>query len=106
MIKYAVMALAAALMIQTGPAAAAEDKEMDCGYQGAIVAAIQTARMDRVKERKVPEAVLAGKAGAVTWPERYNAAIPLFTGEIYKLKMRDLRKTDLGAQWKAACLAN
>lgn len=101
--KYVVLALAAALALNAGSAAAETAKEADCGHQAAIVSAIQKARMDRVKERKVSEAVLAGE---VTWPERYNAAIPLFTGEIYKLKKRDLRKTDLGAQWKAACLAN
>lgn len=101
--KYVALALAGALALSAGSVAADTAKEEDCGHQAAIVAAIQKARMDRVKERKVQEAVLAGE---VTWPERYNAAIPLFTGEIYKLKKRDLRKTDLGAQWKAACLAN
>ena len=67
------------------------------------MAAVQQARLNRVKERKVTETVLAGE---VTWPERYNAAIPLFAGEVYKLKMRDLRNSDQGVAWRALCLEN
>lgn len=97
------LVLATALVVSGAvPAVAASKKEKDCGHQAAVVLAIQKARLARVSERKVQEAVLAGE---VTWPERYNAAIPLFSAEIYKIKMRDLKKIDLGDQWKEACLA-
>ncbi|MGB3245269.1 MAG: hypothetical protein WBB25_12085 [Sulfitobacter sp.] len=94
-------ALAGAVLVTSGPAFAASAKEIDGGHQAAVVAAVQKARLDRVSEQKVKAAVLAGE---VTWPENYNAAIPLFSAEIYKLKMRDLKKTDLGAQWKTTCM--
>ena len=96
------VALVSALMVSgAAPAFAASKKEKDCDHQAAVVSAVQQARLDRVKERKVSEVVLAGE---VTWPERYNAAIPLFAGEVYKLKMRDLKAADLGAEWKATCM--
>lgn len=100
MIKLVTMA-AFALTV-AAPAFAASEKETDCGHQAAVVSAIQQARLDRVAERKVKETVLAGE---VTWPERYNKAIPLFSAEIYKIKRGDLKKTDLAVQWKATCLA-
>lgn len=103
MIKTVMCSTVLGLAILAGSAQAQTKKETECGYQGDIVAAIQQARMNKVSEKKVPDTVLAGE---VTWPERFNAAIPIFTGEIYKLKMRDLRKTDLGKQWLEACLAN
>ena len=95
--------LAGAVLVASGPAFAESAKETDCGHQAAVVAAVQKARIERVSEKKVKEAVLAGE---VTWPERYNAAIPLFSAEVYKIKMRDLKKTDLAAQWKIACLGS
>ena len=94
--------LAASIVVSAVPGFAASKKE-ECGYQADIVAAVRQARLDRVSERKVTEAVLAGE---VTWPERYNVAIAIFAGEIYKIKMRDLRKTDIAKQWRGACLAN
>jgi len=99
------LTLAAALTLSAAaaPAFAASKKETDCAHQAAVVSAVQAARVARVPERKVKETVLAGE---VTWPERYNNAIPLFSAEIYKLKVRDLKKTDLGEEWKATCLAN
>ncbi len=95
-------ALAAAVLVGAGAAEAASKKE-DCGYQRDIVKAVQKARMDRVPERKVTDTVLEGE---VTWPERYNPTIAIFAAEIYKLKMRDLRKTDVGDQWEQVCLNN
>jgi len=102
MIRLIIPALFACAAL-AGPGVAASKKEQDCAHQAAVVASVQAARLARVSERKVKDAVLAGE---VTWPERYNAAIPLFAGEVYKIKMRDLKKVDLGDQWKATCLAN
>lgn len=93
------IALAATLLAT--PLAAAETKEQSCKYQAEVVAAIQKARLDRVKERDVPQAV--AEAGP-TWPENYNAAIPLITPWVYEQKMRDIRKKDLGAAWMELCL--
>lgn len=95
--------LAAGLMATAAPGFAASKKEKECGYQADIVAAVRQARLDRVSERNVTNTVLAGE---VSWPERYNVTIAIFAGEIYKLKMRELRKTDVAKQWRGACLAN
>nr|WP_174825577.1 MULTISPECIES: hypothetical protein [unclassified Ruegeria] len=83
------------------PLAAQEAKKQDCQYQADVVAAIQKARLDKVKERDVPEAVAAS---APTWPDNYNAAIPLITPWVYEQKMRDIRKKDLAAAWLELCL--
>ncbi len=81
-------------------AAADADKVESCGHQATVVAAIQQARLDRVKERKVQELLLAN----AIWPEQYNTAIPLLTPWVYEMKMRDVRKQDLGAAWTELCL--
>ncbi len=96
-------AVALVMTVTASSVSAASAKEKDCGYQADIVAAVQKARLDRVREKDVTEVVLAGE---VTWPENYNAAIPIFAGEVYKLKMRDLRNSDQGAAWRKLCLAN
>lgn len=93
------IAIAAAVLAT--PLAAAETKEESCQYQADVVAAIQQARLDRVKERDVPQAVADSSP---TWPENYNAAIPLITPWVYEQKMRDVRKKDLGAAWLELCL--
>jgi hypothetical protein len=93
------IAIAAALLAT--PLAAAETKEQSCRYQADVVAAIQQARLDKVKERDVVEAVAETSP---TWPENYNAAIPLITPWVYEQKMRDVRKKDLGAAWLELCL--
>ena len=95
--------LAAGMIASAAPGFAATKKEKECGYQADIVTAVQKARLDRVRERDVTKVVLAGD---VTWPKNYNAAIPIFAGEVYKLKMRDLRNSDQGAAWRKLCLAN
>ena len=76
-------------------------KDADCGYQADVVAAIQKARLERVKEGKVAEHIAATNP---EWPERYNAAVTVLAGPIYDLKRRDLKSVDLGQQWKTACL--
>lgn len=93
------IAIAAAVLAT--PLAAAETKEQSCEYQSEVVAAIQKARLDRVKERDVPQAVADT---APTWPENYNAAIPLIAPWVYEQKMRDVRKKNLGAVWLELCL--
>lgn len=96
MYRYALVALLAA-----SPLAAAETKQQSCQYQADVVAAIQQARLDRVKERDVPAAVAATNP---TWPENYNAAIPLIAPWVYQQKMRDVRDQDLSAAWLELCL--
>ncbi|MEM1004815.1 MAG: hypothetical protein AAF496_11485 [Pseudomonadota bacterium] len=93
------VALAFAMMAT--PLVAAETKEQSCQYQADVVAAIQQARLDRVKERDVPQAVADSGPG---WPENYNAAIPLIAPWVYEQKMRDVRNKDLGAAWLELCL--
>jgi hypothetical protein len=84
------------------PLMAEDTPEQSCAYQADIVAAVQQARKDRVKERDVPEAVAATNP---EWPENYNAAIPLVTPWVYEQKMKVIRKEDLGAAWKDLCLS-
>ena len=89
-------------VLATSPALAQElSKEESCGYQADVVAAVQQARLDRVSERKVPEAVAATDP---TWPEGFNNAVPLITPWVYEQKMKDIRKEDLGAVWREMCL--
>lgn len=92
------LTLAAALL--AAPLSAAESQEESCAYQAQVVAAIQKARLDRVKETDVPAAVAATSP---TWPENYNAAIPLITPWVYEQKMRDIRGKDLSAAWSELC---
>ena len=98
MMKPIAMAVAAVLLMTSGPSFAASKKATDCGHQAAVVGAVQKARIERVKERKVAEHV-------ATWPESYNTAIPLVTPWVYEMKMRDLKKQDLAAAWNEMCLA-
>ena len=97
-------ALLAALVALATPTFAADEisKEDDCAYQADVVGAIQTARMDRVRESKLAEAIAATEP---TWSEQFNNAITLLGGAIYQLKHRDLKGIDLSAQWKEACLS-
>ena len=83
------------------PVYAAETKAQSCGYQADVVAAIQKARLDRVKEREVPKAIAATNPG---WPENYNAAIPLIAPWVYDKKRKVLKTEDLSAAWKDLCL--
>ena len=102
-IRPAAAALVAATLTFgfSAPAIAADSPETSCAYQAQVVAAIQQARRDRVKERDVPAAIAATNP---TWPENYNAAIPLITPWVYEKKMREVRRQDLGAAWKEVCL--
>lgn len=93
--------LAAVLAISAVPAFAQTEKEVSCQYQAQVVEAIQTARLDRVKERDVKRAVLGVDQG---WPERFNAAIPLITPWVYELPMDQVRDNNLGEVWNEMCL--
>ncbi|WP_037228707.1 hypothetical protein [Roseobacter sp. GAI101] len=92
----------AALLGGAAPVWAQTAAEVDCGYQAAVVEAVRQARIERVKERKVPEHVAAS---APTWPEKYNAVVPLVAPWVYEMKMRDVKANDLGAAWNEMCLA-
>ena len=58
MIRLATAASLAAALLAT-PVVAADTKEQSCTYQAQVVAAIQNARLDRVKERDVAKVVAA-----------------------------------------------
>lgn len=96
MIRLAVLAC-----LLTTPALAAETKAQSCGYQADVVAAIQKARLARVKERDVPKAIAATNPG---WPEGYSAAIPLIAPWVYEKKRKVIKNEDLSAAWKELCL--
>ncbi len=93
----------AAMAVVGGAVQAATEKQIDCAHQAAVIAAVQQARLDRVKEPDVFEHVSAQGA----WPARYNQSIAIFAGWIYgsDVRMRDLRKQDFGAAWNELCLA-
>jgi len=92
----------ASVLVSAGAVQAQSKKEIDCGHQASVVAAIQQARIDRVAERDVA-AHVADKA---VWPENYNGAIPALTGWVYGelISKRDLRTKDLAAAWQEICL--
>ncbi|WP_170475980.1 hypothetical protein [Ruegeria arenilitoris] len=89
-----------AILLAT-PTVAQETKAQSCRYQSDVVYAIQQARLNKVKERDVAQAVADGNP---SWPENYNAAIPLITPWVYQQKMRDVRNKNLGAAWLELCL--
>lgn len=93
--------LAGTLVLTALPAAAQSEKEVSCGYQAEVVAAVRQARLDRVREAKVQETVLAGDPA---WPANFNNAIPLVTPWIYEMPRKDVRDNDLAKVWKDACL--
>lgn len=94
-------ALAVSLGLAAAPGFAKDSKEVSCDYQAQVVAAIQQARLDRVKERDVAQHIADSDPA---WPDNYNAAIPIMTPWVYEQKMRDVRKNDLSAAWKELCL--
>ncbi|SLN48126.1 hypothetical protein TRL7639_02646 [Falsiruegeria litorea R37] len=100
MIRLATAASLAAALLAT-PVAAADTKQQSCTYQAQVVAAVQNARLDRVKERDVAEAVAATNP---TWPDNYNNAIPIIAPWVYQQKMSTVRKENLGEAWLELCL--
>lgn len=97
-------ALIAALCCLALPAVAEDaiSKEADCQFQSDVVTAIQTARLARVKEANLVEAIAETNP---EWPDQYNNAVVVLAGPIYDIKRRDLKKVDLGEQWNEACLS-
>lgn len=93
--------LVAALSITAVPALSQTEKEVSCGYQAQVVDAIQQARLDRVKERNVKKTL---RDSDPTWPENYDAAIPLIAPWVYELPMKQVRENDLGDVWTEMCL--
>ncbi|MGC3936445.1 hypothetical protein ACOTTU_01420 [Roseobacter sp. EG26] len=81
-------------LLTASPVLAQDDKEVLCGHQADIVAAIAQARLDRVSERKLPQAL----AENATWPANYNGMIPVLAPHMYGLKRKELRNTD----WRSA----
>lgn len=102
MMKMVSMVFAGSMLVTAAPAFAATAAEVDCAYQADVVEAVRQARIDRVKEREVSAAI---KAKAPTWPEKYNAAIPLIAPWVYEMKMGDVKQNDLAAAWKELCLS-
>lgn len=94
------LALAAALLAT--PAVAEDSKEDACGYEAQVMAAVQQARLDRVKQADVAGHIAASDP---TWPQNYNAAIPQMVDYIYQLKRRDVKANDFGEIWLQQCLA-
>lgn len=98
MIRHALVAI-----VLAAPTYAAENKEESCKYQGQVMAAVQQARLDGVKQDEVVETILAASP---EWPDQYSNALPQLSAHIYSLRKRDLRKNDFGAILEQQCLEN
>lgn len=98
--KFSIAAVC--LILAAAPGLAESAKEADCRYQSEVAAAVQKARLDGVREQDLPKAIAKTNP---QWPERYNNAIPILAGEVYKLKKRDLKQINLGQQWNQMCLS-
>lgn len=84
-------------------ASVAQDKEVDCRYQGQVAGAVAQARVDRVPEAQVADVIRASNPG---WPEQYNNAIPALAQHFYQMPRRVLRRNDMGALFEQQCLQN
>ena len=73
--------VALAIVASAGGVQAAGKKQVDCGHQAAVVAAIQQARLDRVNKKEVFAHVTAN----ATWPERYNGSIQRLSDWLYTM---------------------
>jgi hypothetical protein len=99
--KIVTLVITAGLLATAAPVLAQTAKETDCTYQADVVEAVRQARIERVKERKVAAHV---EATAPSWPEKYNAVVPLVAPWVYEMKMSDVKANDLGAAWKEMCM--
>jgi hypothetical protein len=95
--------LACALAMLGSPAFAENEKEVSCGYQADVVAAIRQARLDGVKERQVEKTILSGDPD---WPENYSKAIPALVPWVYQMDIALVRDNDLSAILQQQCLDN
>jgi hypothetical protein len=77
------------------------EKEIDCGHQADVAAAIVQARLDRVAERKLPEEL----AKTATWPEKYNVLIPIFAPHFYNQKRGELKDQDIRGATFEQCMS-
>ena len=92
-----------AAVLLASPAYAADNKEDSCKYQGQVMAAVQAARLDRVKQADVEQHILDSEP---SWPEQYSKAIPQLTAHIYAMKRRDLKAMEFGPLMEQQCLEN
>lgn len=81
----------------------AQSKEETCGLQAEVVSAIQKARLDKMRKGTVVETLMKANPD---WPEAMAGAMPGLVDFVYDLRMRDLRKTDLGASSRQQCVDN
>ncbi len=98
--------LAIAALILATPAWAATDtdeQERVCQLQADMIAAVQTARLDRVRRDDVQNVILDANPD---WPDGSAQALPPMIDFIYGQKRRDLRDVDLAGATKASCIQN
>ncbi len=81
----------------------AVSKKKDCSYQAAVAKTVQNARMAGIPMDQVQDYIVKAKP---SWPDQYNNAIPIFAAQIYQLKKKDLKNTDLGKEWMNTCMSN
>jgi len=103
MIKPMAMALTAALLMTSGPAHAASEKEADCQFQANLLSAVQQARLNGVAKANLTIVMKASNPGL---SDTVLATIPAIGEHVYGIKRRDLKKIDLGATTKTQCLEN
>ena len=97
--------IAAGLMLGglATPADAQSQKERTCAIQGAVMGAVQQARLDGVRQNKLVEAVQQANPDL---SEEVLATVPAIGSHVYGIKKRDLRKVDLGQIAQTQCLEN
>jgi len=95
--------IALAVAVLAAPVYASETKEESCKFQGQVMAAVQQARLDRVKQEDVEQVILDSEHD---WPEAYSNAIPQLASHVYSMTRRDLKNIDLGAVFEQQCLQN
>lgn len=98
-----ILPLAVSVTLAATSGSAQTEKELDCGYQADVAGAVQQARLDGVRERKIQSAI---EDSNPAWPPRYSKAIPVFAAQVYAIKKRDLRKLNLRSEWLKTCLNN
>ena len=98
------LAIAALLLATPGWAATdADEQERVCQLQADMIAAVQTARLDRVRKDNAQSAILEANPD---WPDGSAQALPPMIDFIYSQKRRDLRDVDLAGATKASCIEN